>query len=237
MTPHSPAESFGSEIRRLSSHGSLKAHDYAQQQTSHGSTLQRPTSPRSAHSAERAPLLINRHSGRAQGHSTHRSTDSAVILADYMAKPSLPLPLVIAHQLSLYFAACKRKGLLESVGPAGYNALQASVATCVEQFTTAQNLATIDIPTVYLVHLKQSVSLLLASLPLVLVKDLGFFTIPFVSLVAFTLMGIEAIASELEQPFGVDASDLPLDLMTAELRNEVEHMLARLPQGCDEWDM
>ena len=52
------------------------------------------------------------------------STDSAVILSNHLLKPSLPLPLIIAHQLSLYLALCKRKGLLESVGPAGLNAMQ-----------------------------------------------------------------------------------------------------------------
>jgi ion channel-forming bestrophin family protein len=34
--------------------------------------------------------------------------------------------------------------------------------------------------------------------------------IPVVTIVAFTLMGIEGIADEIEQPFGTDASDLPL---------------------------
>ncbi len=34
--------------------------------------------------------------------------------------------------------------------------------------------------------------------------------IPIVTLVAFTLMGIEGIADEIEMPFGMDDSDLPL---------------------------
>lgn len=34
--------------------------------------------------------------------------------------------------------------------------------------------------------------------------------IPVVTIVAFTLMGIEGIADEIEQPFGTDKSDLPL---------------------------
>lgn len=54
-----------------------------------------------------------------------------------------------------------------------------------------------------------------------LVESLGFLLVPFTTLIAFTLMGIESIASELEQPCGIDASDLPLDLIAAELRNEV----------------
>ncbi|GAA5997976.1 uncharacterized protein JCM10292_002237 [Rhodotorula paludigena] len=226
--PQSPrtrgAESLGTEIRRLSSrgsHASLLA-------SAEDGTLRPPESRGDAggrggggENGERRPLLGKRR-------STGMSTESMVILNDYMARPSLPLPLIIAHQLGLYFASCKRRNLLESVGPAGYNALVASLNALVEGFTTCERLAGVGIPTVYGIHLKQCTSLFLWTLPLVLVELMGFSMIPFVTVVAFTLVGIEAIASELEQPFGVDDSDLPLDLFCAELRNEVEHTIAVL---------
>jgi putative membrane protein len=52
------------------------------------------------------------------------------------------------------------------------------------------------------IHLKQCVSLYLFALPLTLINDLGWSTIPIVTVVAFTLMGIEGIADEIEMPFG-----------------------------------
>jgi putative membrane protein len=52
------------------------------------------------------------------------------------------------------------------------------------------------------IHLKQCVTLYLFALPLTLVNDLGWSTIPIVTVVAFTLMGIEGIADEIEMPFG-----------------------------------
>lgn len=75
-----------------------------------------------------------------------------------------------------------------------------------------------------------------------------------VTLIAFTLIGIEGIASEIEAPFGLgnlpipcipvpnsitdeifdnisyDASDLPLDYICAELRCEVEQVISRLKE-------
>lgn len=42
----------------------------------------------------------------------------------------------------------------------------------------------------------------LFSLPFVLVKELGWGTVPVVTVVAFTLMGIESIADIIEMPFG-----------------------------------
>ena len=35
-----------------------------------------------------------------------------------------------------------------------------------------------------------------------MVKDLGWSTVPIVTLVAFTFMGIEGIAEQIEMPFG-----------------------------------
>lgn len=62
---------------------------------------------------------------------------------------------------------CKRKGLLESVGPAGYNAMSANIATLCDAFTSVERLSSVGIPTVYGIHLKQCVSLFLFTLPFV----------------------------------------------------------------------
>ncbi|GAA5863960.1 hypothetical protein JCM8547_005296 [Rhodosporidiobolus lusitaniae] len=231
--PPSPGlEPISSEIRRLSSARSASSLLSAAEEG-------RPTST-GTQMGERAPLLEARSQSWAGGRrgvrreATGMSTDSMIVLADYMAKPSLPLPLVIAHQLGLYFAACKRRSLLESIGPAGFNALTTQLNSLVEAYTNAERLANVGIPTVY--GIQQCTSLFLLTLPLVLVELMGFTMIPFVTVVAFTFIGIESIASEIEMPFGVDNSDLPLDLFCAELRNEVEHMISRLPPAAEEFE-
>ena len=53
------------------------------------------------------------------------------------------------------------------------------------------------------IHLKQCVTLYLFALPLTLVNELGWGTIPVVTAIAFTFMGIEGIADEIEMPFGL----------------------------------
>ncbi|KAK7693094.1 hypothetical protein QCA50_002659 [Cerrena zonata] len=44
-------------------------------------------------------------------------------------------------------------------------------------------------------------------------------------------MGIEGIADEIEMPFGLDKFDLPLERYCEDLREEVEYMVERLPEG------
>lgn len=56
----------------------------------------------------------------------------------------------------IVFHSCKRRGLLESIGPAGYNALASSVSQLVDCFTTVEALAHVGIPTVYGIHLSAS---------------------------------------------------------------------------------
>jgi len=45
-----------------------------------------------------------------------------------------------------------------------------------------------------------------------LVHELGWTTVPLLTAIAFTFMGIEGIADEIEMPFGTDQRDLPLGM-------------------------
>lgn len=58
------------------------------------------------------------------------------------------------------------------------------------------------LPPIDSIHLKQCVTLYLFALPLTLAHELQWATIPIVTVVAFTFMGIEGIADEIEMPFG-----------------------------------
>jgi ion channel-forming bestrophin family protein len=68
-------------------------------------------------------------------------------------------------------------------------------------------------PIAYAIHLKQLILLYCLSLPFQMVGNLGWWTAPVVVLISFTLFGIEAIGIEIENPFGRDPNDLPLDLI------------------------
>ena len=136
----------------------------------------------------------------------------------------------IAHELSRMIFLFKRDGYLETVGPAGTNALNTayvegflfrvwfffgltsliSVQGMVDMITAMERVANTPTPRSYSIHLKQCVTLYLFSLPFTLIKDLGWGMIPAVTAIAFTLMGIEGIADEIEMPFGMFSSLLLL---------------------------
>lgn len=62
------------------------------------------------------------------------------------------LTLAVPHCLG---GSCKRDGLIEAIGPAGFNALNQAVVQLVECFTTCERMANVDIPTIYGIHLSE----------------------------------------------------------------------------------
>ena len=58
------------------------------------------------------------------------------------------------------------------------------------------------LPVVFGIHIKQTVTLFLYMLPFTLVDLLGWKMILIVTIIAFTMMGVEGIAAQVEQPFG-----------------------------------
>ena len=77
-----------------------------------------------------------------------------------------------------------------------------SIQGMVDMLGNMERVANTPIPRSYSIHLKQTVTLYLFALPFTLVRDLEWRTIPIVTVVAFTLMGIEGIADQIEMPFG-----------------------------------
>ncbi|KAJ7172676.1 Bestrophin, RFP-TM, chloride channel-domain-containing protein [Mycena filopes] len=158
---------------------------------------------------------------------THRTVE----FHPFADEASMPLPLAIAHEITRLLFQFRREGFLETVGPAGTNAMTGLVQSMVDQMTSMERVANTPIPPSYGIHLKQCVTLYLFALPLTLVKELGWATIPLVTVVAFTFMGIEGIADEIEMPFGSDPGDLPLDRYCQDLKEEIDYIIERLPDG------
>jgi len=77
--------------------------------------------------------------------------------------------------------------------------------------------------------LKQAVIIYVWVLPFTLVAQLGWFVIPTVALVGFILFGVEAIGAEIENPFGYDANDLPLDGYCQDLEAEIKYLQRHIP--------
>lgn len=81
------------------------------------------------------------------------------------------------------------------------------------------------IPLAYSIHLKQLLMIYCLSLPFQMVDQLGWMTAPIVALISFTLLGIEEIGIQIEDPFGHDANDLPLDNICNTMIRNIEDLV------------
>ena len=84
-----------------------------------------------------------------------------------------------------------------------------------------ERIANTPIPFSYSSFIKKFIALYILSLPIGYVITLGYYVIPVVMFVSYVLLSLEMIAEEVENPFGMDANDLPTDQIAAGIRTSV----------------
>lgn len=87
-----------------------------------------------------------------------------------------------------------------------------------------ERIASTPVPFAYSLILHRTVYLFCIMLPFALVGDLHYMT-PFVSvLISYTFISLDALAEELEEPFGMENNDLPLDAISNTIEIELLQM-------------
>ena len=125
-------------------------------------------------------------------------------------------PIVILKELGIWVNIAKRDGKLDSITQVAFdenlNKLSDIIGGC-------ERIASTPIPYTYSVLLHRTVYIYCFLLPLGFGESM-LWTLPFVVVfIAYTFVALEAIADELEDPFGVQPNDLALDAMSAMIEN------------------
>ncbi len=81
------------------------------------------------------------------------------------------------------------------------------------------------IPFSYSVFIKKFIFFYVMTLPFGWVFSLGFYIIPVVVFILYAFASLELIAEEIENPFGTDANDLPIDSICKNIRKHVAEIL------------
>jgi putative membrane protein len=109
--------------------------------------------------------------------------------------------------------------------------LQQVLNSIVDKFGVCICILMTPQPKAYTIHLRQLTLIYCFTLPMRLVGDFGWWTGPIIALISFTLFGIEEIALEIENPFGRDFNDIPLDNLCDVILNEIEGVMKLSPQS------
>lgn len=125
-------------------------------------------------------------------------------------------PIAILKELGLWVKKAKAEGRIDGFAQLAFeenlNKLSDIVGGC-------ERIASTPIPYTYSILLHRTVYIYCFILPFGFVETLGWIT-PFVIVfIAYTFVALEAIADELEEPFGLQPNDLALDTMSLMIEN------------------
>lgn len=135
-------------------------------------------------------------------------------------------PLEIAFWIGDYLQLQHERGCLNTYQLASMLKL---LDTMVDVLGSCERILKTPIPLAYSIHLKQLLLIYCLFLPFQMVGDLNWLTGFVVGLISFTVFGIEEIGIEIENPFGYDANDLPLDTICATMQRNIEDLITLAP--------
>ncbi len=135
-------------------------------------------------------------------------------------------PLEIAFWISDYLQLQHERNCLNTYQ---LSALLKLLDTMVDVLGICERILKTPIPLGYSIHLKQLLLLYCLSLPFSMVNDLHWFTGVLVGLISFAVFGIEEIGIEIENPFGHDDNDLPLDMICTTMQRNIEDLITLAP--------
>lgn len=83
------------------------------------------------------------------------------------------------------------------------------------------------IPFSYTLFIKKFIFIYVVTLPLGIIPDFHYWSIPVVMFIFYVLVSLEILAEEIEDPFGTDDNDLPTD----ELSGKIEESVLEITQS------
>ncbi len=151
------------------------------------------------------------------------SLQGLVVPAELSAlRPGHNRPAALMLNQGADLARCRHDGLLDSMRAveidATLSAMTAAAAGC-------ERIRNTPLPFSYALLLHRTAYLYCFLLPFGLVDAIGLMTPLVVAIVAYTFFGLDALGDEIEEPFGTEANDLPLDAICRSIEIELRQAL------------
>jgi ion channel-forming bestrophin family protein len=103
--------------------------------------------------------------------------------------------------------------------------LNAEVSAFTDICGACERIKNTPIPYSYSAFIKKFFFIYIMTLPFGYVFTLGFWVVPVVAIVFYVLGSLELIAEEIEDPFGRDSNDLPMEKIAENIRKHVAEIL------------
>lgn len=107
--------------------------------------------------------------------------------------------------------------------------INAELSSFTDVCGACERIKNTPIPLSYSIFIKKFIFFYIMTLPLTMVFSLGYYCIPVVVFMFYVLASLELIAEEIEDPFGKDENDLPMEAMSKNIRKSVYEILGLNP--------
>jgi ion channel-forming bestrophin family protein len=172
-------------------------------------------------------LLLGRFAQALQAHLRSEKTRLAL---DALSHPDLEgldprkhIPAQIAAMMHMRVHRAFRDGEISGEQLIG---LAPDLAAFMDICGACERIKNTPIPYSYSSFLKKFIVIYSLTLPFGFVFSLGYIAIPVVVFIFYVLASMEVIAEEIEDPFGSDGNDLPLDRLSAMIAANTTELLA-----------
>lgn len=133
-------------------------------------------------------------------------------------------PIMLMKEMGAWVQQAKSEGKIDTILQSAFDdnldKLSEIVGGC-------ERIASTPIPYSYRVLLHRTVYIYCFLLPFGFVDSLGWMTPIIVTFIAYTFVALEAIADEIEEPFGTEPNDLALNAMCSMIENTLLEMAGR----------
>ncbi len=103
--------------------------------------------------------------------------------------------------------------------------LNAQLQSFTDTTGACERVKNTPIPYSYNIFLKKVIFLYVFTMPIGFVREFGYWAMPIVAALFYIFVSIEMIAEEIEDPFGVDANDLPLDQICKNIHTQIDEIM------------
>lgn len=132
------------------------------------------------------------------------------------------LPNQVALLMTKHIGNLKLEG---KISAEDWMILNKDLSTFTDICGACERIKNTPIPFSYSSFIKKFILIYVITLPIGYVFSLGYWVAAMVIIVMYVLASLELIAEEIEDPFGEDENDLPLEAMASNIKRHVEEIL------------
>ena len=138
--------------------------------------------------------------------------------------PSTHAPLFIMTQLQQKLASHKQLGVISEET---FLALEKHLVQLIDSLGGCERIKNTPIPYSYSMFFKKFIFLYVVTLPLAFVVQFGYYSIIISVFFFYVLVSIEVLAEEIEDPFGTDDNDLPIDDICQRIERNLNQIITQ----------